>query len=727
MLILGLLAGASAGENAGGQYISNRAPLGQTAYVHLPLGAVQPRGWLHDQLQVQANGLTSYLWSSYFFTPDDANPCYHQEGVVALAFELNDPRLLALARGYVERRITDQTTSASLTFGNASMMRFLMEYQEATGDKRIIPWMRAWYQKVGPHIPPAAEVWWEKLGSQEHLGPLYWLYNRTGDASLLGVARALADSPLFSISMIADGFLRFPEARLNEHGVTTAWRIKYPGLLYQQDPQERYRKAPTEGISRLDRHYGQVAGRFAADEVLPPIAEGRNPSRGTELCNTIEYAYSMERLFEIFGDPANCDRLEALAYNTWPGEMTPDMWAHQYDTLANQVVANTAERGWTDGPSAILYGQEPNWTCCLSNMHQGWPRFVENMWLATHDSGLVAAAYGPCEVTAKVGAAGRPVTIREETEYPFDGKIRFTIKAEGPVKFPLRLRIPAWAAGAKIKAGGDTIPAQPGQVAVLDRTWKPGETIKLDLPMEIRIEERFNKAAAVRRGPLYFALRIGQDYRENPWESQIGNLAAQPVREKSGFPLFDWEIYPSTPWNYALAIDRERPAKSFKLKRHPLGRIPFAQKGEPLFVTIPKDDAARLEKAKFKAEVSQILPHPAEVNLKTDGKPWTLGPGKDKQWVGFERIVWSHDEPLVLKVKGRRLPQWKMCEKPNPMQNKQMVGAMADPPPLSPVESAEPLVDLELIPYGCTRLRVTEFPVLRPATPQAGKDRWFGF
>ena len=66
----------------------NRAPLRQTAFVHLPAGAVKARGWLRDQLRVQADGITSYLWSALPCTSADANPPYHQEGVVSLALVL---------------------------------------------------------------------------------------------------------------------------------------------------------------------------------------------------------------------------------------------------------------------------------------------------------------------------------------------------------------------------------------------------------------------------------------------------------------------------------------------------------------------------------------------------------------------------------------------------------------------------------------------------------------
>jgi DUF1680 family protein len=77
-------------------------------------------------------------------------------------------------------------------------------------------------------------------------------------------------------------------------------------------------------------------------------------------------------------------------------------------------------------------------------MHQGWPKFVETMWMATNDNGLAAVSYGPSVVTAKV-AKGKEVTITEETNYPFNGLITFTISTEKPVKFPLEFRIPGWA------------------------------------------------------------------------------------------------------------------------------------------------------------------------------------------------------------------------------------------------------------------------------------------
>jgi hypothetical protein len=56
--------------------------------------------------------------------------------------------------------------------------------------------------------------------------------------------------------------------------------------------------------------------------------------------------------------------------------------------------------------------------------------------------------------------------------------------------------------------------------------------------------------------------------------------------------------------------------------------------------------------------------------------------------------------PVVATVKGRRVQEWTLVQD------------AAGPLPQSPVTSAEPLETLELVPYGATSVRITEFPVL---------------
>ena len=148
--------------------------------------------------------------------------------------------------------------------------------------------------------------------------------------------------------------------------------------------------------------------------------------------------------------------------------------------------------------------------------------------------------------------------------------------------------------------------------------------------MTPRLLQRPGGAVSLARGPLLYALRIGERWR--------GINQDQPHREP---PHADWEIYPTTPWNYALELDEGELTEVVRFTEHSLGSPVFA----------------------------------------------------------------PDTPPVIATVKGRRVPEWGA------------VGGSAASPPAAPLRHAGPAEDLTLIPYGCSNLRIAEFPVLPEVSP----------
>ena len=83
------------------------------------------------------------------------------------------------------------------------------------------------------------------------------------------------------------------------------------------------------------------------------------------------------------------------------------------------------------------------------NMHQSWPKFVQNLWYGTADGGLAALLYGPSEVSLTVGDDIQ-ATITETTGFPFRDEINFSLNLDKSGAFPFHLRIPSWTSDAVI-------------------------------------------------------------------------------------------------------------------------------------------------------------------------------------------------------------------------------------------------------------------------------------
>jgi hypothetical protein len=89
--------------------------------------------------------------------------------------------------------------------------------------------------------------------------------------------------------------------------------------------------------------------------------------------------------------------------------------------------------------------------------------------------------------------------------------------------------------------------------------------------MSPTLSRRYNHAVSVERGPLVYALRIGEEWRRVHTD--------QPYRE---LPHADWEVYPTTPWNYALDLDETSLPSQIRFTEHPVGSCPFSRAGAPI-------------------------------------------------------------------------------------------------------------------------------------------------
>jgi DUF1680 family protein len=445
----------------------------------------------------------------------------------------------------------------------AIIFKAFIQWHEASGDERIIPAMQRALQSIDRVLDVKPLDEWAKMRWPELALGAQWLYRQTGDAWLLALADKMQVQGYDWRGHFAD--FRFEgrqsEWTLPNHVVNNAMALKEPAVRARESGHDAVELARAlNSIATLDRFHGQATGVFSGDETLA----GCSPSQGTELCAVVEYLFSLETLIAAFGvHPNFADRLERIAFNALPATFTADMRAHQYDQQVNQVLVSLAKRDWvSNGDDANLFGLEPNFGCCTANMHQGWPKFATHLWMKTDDA-LFAVAYAPCEMTTQIG--GARVKISEETEYPFRETITFRIETDASKYFALHLRVPDWANEATISINGEALQSTLKGDNCLEREWKSGDVVTLDLPMSVRLEARPRGAQAVWRGPLMFGLKIEEEFRHLRGE----------------LPCADWEVHPQSAWNYAL----ESAQSTLSVRENAISAQPFDPKHAPVEIS----------------------------------------------------------------------------------------------------------------------------------------------
>ena len=394
--------------------IFNRAPLTPNTLSPLPLGSIRPEDWLLDQLQTQRDGLTGKLdeiWSDV--GPDcgwlggdgDAweRAPYYLDGLIALAWTLDDEALKQKAMRYIEWILASQREDG--WFGPEKngdywplmlALRALRQYFMATNDRRVLVLMDKFfkYQVVNLNDRPLRD--WAVARGGENMELALWLYNITGQKHLLELCRKLraqtldwpnyfhtfANTVPMSKSLKRERLEEALEEEKNEplmgekrpyfhtqyhlsHGVNIAMGLKTPGVINLFKSGFKEQGGFKFGWNKLVKHHGVASGMFICDEHL----NGNSPTQGTELCAIVELMYTLETLLGLGDFNAEyADILEKVAYNALPAAFTADMTAHQYDEQVNQVKVSREKRKWyNNGDDANLYGFAPNYGCCTAN------------------------------------------------------------------------------------------------------------------------------------------------------------------------------------------------------------------------------------------------------------------------------------------------------------------------------------------------------------------------
>lgn len=571
-------------------YMYNRPPLSAGSNVQLPLGSIKAKGWLLKQLELQRDGATGSAEQLY---PEAENlgsnsdwlggagsgwerVPYYVKGLVALAYTLDDPALKEKAGKWINWTLDHQQESG--LFGppkmddwwpRMPMLYAIQSYYEATADPRAIPFLNRYFKYQYAHIKDKPLSEWSKSRVGDNIEIVLWLYNITGDPSLIQLVEILKLQAYPWANIYTENqFYHFGDDFHTKHSVSVGQALKFP-VLYAQLGDDYHKDAFKKGIDHLIRDHGQVTGIASGTEFL----SGRSSFQGVETCTVVEWMQSLETAARVIHDARIGDRLELIAFNALPAQFSRDIKSHLYYSEQNQLFCKQGNSGFDeDYDGGILLSPYSGMGCCRYNMHMGWPYFVKNSWLATPDKGLEVVAYAPLELNAWVADQVK-AKISVVTDYPFEEKIRMDVQLSRAAAFPLKFRIPSWCSRAEIAVNGKaTRKVKAGEIFVIDRLWKSGDIVTLHFPMEISLSEQVNNSVGVERGPLVYGLKIDAHYTI--------------AREHAVKGFYDYHVEPASAWNYGLLLDRKNIQKTFTVIRSPMPENPFEQRTTPIQLKI---------------------------------------------------------------------------------------------------------------------------------------------
>jgi len=267
------------------------------------------------------------------------------------------------------------------------------------------------------------------------------------------------------------------------------------------------------------------AGARYEGEAFGDAYELPNRRAYTETCAAIAHVMWAWRMLLVTGEARFADALETTLYNGVLSGLSLDGETYFYQNPL-------ADRGG--------HRRQP-WfgtACCPPNIARllaALPGYV----YTTSDEGLWVHLYATGTATATLVEVGA-VTLRQRTDYPWDGAIALTVELAEAALFSLFLRVPSWAEGAGVTVNDEVIgePVQPGHYVEIRRRWARGDVVRLALPLPVRLVSSHpyvinnRDRVALLRGPLVYCLEAADHPGVDPWDLVLPTDAAWRVERE---------------------------------------------------------------------------------------------------------------------------------------------------------------------------------------------------
>ncbi|MTD13250.1 hypothetical protein GIS00_04720 [Nakamurella sp. YIM 132087] len=361
-------------------------------------------------------------------------------------------------------------------------------------------------------------------GMNESLADLYAI---TADPLHLTLAQRFDEDVLF------DPLAARTDTLAGRHANTDLAKIVGAAAEWEMTGEARYRTIATYFWDQVVRHHSYVIGGNSNAEFFgePDQVASFLGENSCENCNTYNMIKLSRRLFLM--DPSRTEYVDYIEWsllNQMLGEQDPDS-AHGFVTYYTGL-ASTARRKVKEGLEAApgSYSSDyDNFSCDHGTAMETHSKFADSVWFT--QPGI---AWLNLFVPSEFDWTEQGVRLRVDTAFPTNGRITVTVTGSG--RFAVKVRIPAWVSrkrsvGLTVNGRSTGIRVTPGSYATVDRQWRSGDRIGLDLPMDIAWLPAPDNAAvqAVAYGPLVLAGRFG----DNPTPA-IPVVAPTSLRRASG-------------------------------------------------------------------------------------------------------------------------------------------------------------------------------------------------